>query len=166
MSRSLLVLLVLLAGCGGSTVRIRGVVPLNRNADGESTTVDVRFYQLRDQARFQGAAFAALWTEAEKTLGPDLIGPPVVITVLPGAAGDPPRRVEVAAAPWIGVMALMRSSDGQARTAVLPGDRLSDAVIELSGYGIRVDGLAETPPPGEVQPASATTPPATRAGRQ
>lgn len=146
MSRSICaILMAMLCGCAGSTVRVRGVAPLNLNGDGESTPVDVRFYPLRDQARFQGAAFAALWTDAEKTLGPDLIAPPVVVTVLPVAPTDPPLRVEVGPAPWIGVQALMRASDGSPRTLVLPAGRIGEAVIELHGYGLRVDGISAPP---------------------
>ena len=157
MPRSVLVLVLALAlaGCAGASVRVRGVAPLNLNADGESTPVDVRFYPLRDQARFQAAAFATLWTEAEKTLGPDLLAPPVVVTVLPGNAGEPPRRVEVPAAPWLGVQVLVRASDGSPRTLVLPGDRLGEALIELHAYGLRLEGLTEVAP---VPPAPPSRP--------
>jgi type VI secretion system VasD/TssJ family lipoprotein len=146
--RYLLVLVIALslAGCGGASVRIRGVAPLNLNADGESTPVDVRFYPLSSQTRFQGAAFAALWTDAAATLGSELLAPPVVVTVLPGAAGDPPLRVEVPAAAWLGVQVLVRKSDGSPRTLIVAGNRLDEALIELRAYGLRVEGLSVSPP--------------------
>jgi len=155
-----LLLAVVLVGCGGPSVRLRGVAPLNRNAAGESTTVDVRLFPLRSQGRFQGAGFEALWTEAERILGPDLLAPPTVATVLPGAAGDPPQRVAVegaAQAGWIGVLALVRRNDGTPRTVVLPADRAGEGVIELTGYGLRVVGLSGTAAPA-VQRSTADAP--------
>lgn len=146
--------LMLLAGCGGPTVRLRGVAPMNRNAAGESAPVDVRIYPLRDQGRFQGASFAVLWTDAERILGPDLIAPPTVATVLPGVVGDAPRRIEVAGAAssrWLGLLLLVRQSDGTPRTLVLPTERASEGVIELSGYGLRlVDGAGPAAAPAPV----------------
>lgn len=145
-----LVVMVFCAGCGGPSVRLRGVAPLNRNAAGESTPVAVRLYPLRGEARFQGAAFEALWTDAERILGPDLIAPPTVVTVLPGAAGDPPQRVLIDGglqAQWIGVVALVRRNDGNPRTAVLPAERADDGVIELTGYGLRLPDRAPVAAP-------------------
>ncbi len=144
------ILALLLAGCGGPSVRLRGIAPLNRNVSGESTPVDVRIYPLREQGRFQGAAFEALWTDAEKVLGPDLIAAPTVATVLPGVAGDAPQRITVqnaGQAQWIGVLALVRKGDGTPRTLILPVDRAGEGVVELTGYGLRVIDLAAEPAP-------------------
>lgn len=174
MPRTLLLImsaLLVVAGCTSHRVRVRGVAPMNVNGDGESTPVDVRFYPLRDQARFQAAAFEALWVEGERILASDLAGPVVVATVLPGSAGDPPRRVDLGVdGRWIGVLALVRRSDGTPRSAVIPADRLEDAVIEVRGLGLRIDGidLAAAPAaPAEVATPAAATPrmPSIRQGR-
>jgi type VI secretion system VasD/TssJ family lipoprotein len=53
----------LLAACGGpSYVRVRGVSPLNVNDSNESTPVDVRLYQLKDDGRFTRARVEELFS--------------------------------------------------------------------------------------------------------
>ena len=57
-----LTLLILLVGClvgcsSSATLQMRGVAPLNLNDAGESTPVDVRIYQLKNDAAFKRATF-------------------------------------------------------------------------------------------------------------
>jgi type VI secretion system VasD/TssJ family lipoprotein len=136
------VLLTTLAGCSGRTAQIRGVIPLNLNSEGESTPVDLRIYPLRTDNAFARAGFAALWTEPSQTLGDELIGSPITLTVLPGSSGDAPHIVDLGSqagqAAWIGVQLLVRREDDLPRTLLLPAGRLPEVVIEAVGYGLRL----------------------------
>ncbi len=131
---------LLLAGCAARTAQIRGIAPLNRNAEGESTPVDVRFYLLRDDDAFARAGFAALWTDAAGSLGHELIGKPAVATVLPGAITDPVACVDLPGdeAAWVGVQLLVRREGELPRTLLIPVERLSSCVVEVTGYGLRL----------------------------
>jgi len=135
-----LLLCLPLAACASQTVRLRGVAPLNRNAEGESTPVDVRLYSLRDDDAFSRASFAALWTTPGAALGGELQGQPRTVTVLPGEAGELPQIVQIDASAWIGVQALVRREDALPRTLLIPAERLPGAVIEVTGYGLRLAG--------------------------
>lgn len=134
--------MAMLAGCTTRSANLRGVAPLNRNAEGESTPVDVRFYALRDDAAFARASFAALWTSPQQVLGTELIGQPVVVTVLPGTATDLPRPCLLGSgsgdARWIGVQLLTRGEGDLPRTLLLPADRLPGCVIEATDFGLRL----------------------------
>lgn len=132
--------LMALGGCATRTAQVRGVAPLNRNAEGESTPVDVRFYQLRADAAFARAGFAALWTDPAGTLGGELLGPPIVLTVLPGALADPAQALALPGgeAAWIGVQLLVRREGELPRTLLIPAGRLSTCVVEVTGYGLRL----------------------------
>jgi type VI secretion system VasD/TssJ family lipoprotein len=133
-------LVLLLAGCASRTAQVRGVAPLNRNAEGESTPVDVRFYLLRDDDAFARAGFAALWTDPAGSLGSELVGRPTVATVLPGAVTDPAACVDLPGdeAAWVGVQLLVRREGELPRTLLIPIDRLSSCVVEITGYGLRL----------------------------
>src|SRR3954463_10442884 len=86
-------LAIALSGCGVLTAHVRGLAPLNPNDYGESTPVDVRFYQLRRAERFRAASVEQLWTAADAALTTDRVCDPVVATVFPGAPGDEPTAV-------------------------------------------------------------------------
>jgi type VI secretion system VasD/TssJ family lipoprotein len=153
-----LVATAVLAGCSSATLQVRGVAPLNLNEAAESTPVDVRFYQLRDDAALKRAPFEKLWTEDEKVLGQDRLAPPKVISVLPGNATDQPARIalgELAAGTrFIGIMALYAKTDARdSRIVVLPVGEAEKPVIEFSGYGI---ALVRDDQPREAKPASGT----------
>jgi type VI secretion system protein VasD len=157
----LLAILVLAVGCARTaTLQMRGVAPLNLNDAGESTPVDVRIYQLKDDGAFRRATFEKLWTEDEKTLGQDRLAPPRVESIVPGNPTDKPKLIalgELATGTrFIGIMALYAKSDARdARTLVLPVDEADEPVIEFSGYGISLakeqrkaasDGEGDTKP--------------------
>lgn len=136
-------LLVLATGCSRSaTVQMRGVAPLHVNDAGESTPVKVRIYQLTRGDRFAAATVEQLWTDAAATLGDELAGDPVEVSVLPGNAGAEPMRVDLAKLPQgvsaIGVLGLFRRPDAQdQRKLVVPVEDAGANVIELTGYGVR-----------------------------
>jgi type VI secretion system VasD/TssJ family lipoprotein len=154
----------MLAGCSQTaTMQVRGLVPLNLNDTGESTPVDVRFYQLRDATAFKRATFEKLWTEDEKVLGQDRLAPPKVVSVLPGNPTDQPTKValgELATGTrFIGVMALYAKTDARdARTLVLAVEEAERPVIEFSGYGIALSTDRKTTTDatkdGDAKPAS------------
>ena len=157
-----------LAGCSQTaTMQVRGLVPLNLNDTGESTPVDVRFYQLKDATAFKRATFEKLWTEDEKVLGQDRLAPPKVVSVLPGNPTDQPTKValgELATGTrFIGVMALYAKTDARdARTLVLALEEAEKPVIEFSGYGIALSSDKKaadtsTTKDGDRKPASKAT---------
>lgn len=141
LSFALLLALLMAGGCGARVAQVRGVAPLNRNPLGESTPVDVRFYALRRDQAFAAAGFAQLWTDPARSLGGDLIGEPVVATLLPGADDAAPQLVvlpEAGEAAWIGVQLLARNEDALPRTLLIPAERLAGTLIEANGYGLRL----------------------------
>jgi type VI secretion system protein VasD len=143
--------LVLLVGCSSTaTLQVRGVAPLNLNDAGESTPVDVRIYQLKDDAAFKRATFEKLWTEDEKVLGQDRLAAPRVESIVPGNATDQPKRIALGelevGTRFIGIMALYAKTDARdARVLVLPLSEAEKPVIEFSGYGISIAGEAKKP---------------------
>ncbi len=145
--------LVLVAGCAPPSIRARGVVPLNVNTVNESTTVDVRFYQLTEDGTFLTAPFESLWTDAPAALGGTLIGKPVTRTVFPGALGDPPVTLELApfadSAKYLGVLALFRGGDGSPRQLAIRSAAIGDGVLELTGYSLRFNTGAKDEKPRE-----------------
>jgi len=80
--------LMLLSACGGPTwVYLRGLKPMNENERKESTAVDLRIYQLKDDSRFNQATVDKLWTDDTGALADDIIAMKQ-ITVQPGVADD------------------------------------------------------------------------------
>ena len=146
-----LTLLILLVGCTDSaTLQMRGVAPLNLNDAGESTPVDVRIYQLKNDAAFKRATFETLWTEDKKVLGQDYLAAPLTESIVPGNATDQPKRIHMdeleAGTRFIGIMALYGKTDARdARLLVLPVEGVDKPVIEFSGYGISLAGEAKKP---------------------
>lgn len=147
-----LALLILLVGCTRSTtLQMRGVAPLNLNDAGESTPVDVRIFQLKDDGAFKRATFEKLWTDDKAVLGQDSLAPYRVVSIVPGNPTDQPKQITIAeletGTRFIGVMALYAKADARdARVLVLPVDEADEPVIEFSGYGISLskDGKPAT----------------------
>lgn len=172
---ALLAMLVLSAGCSSNArVQLRGIAPLNVNDTDESTPVDVRFFALSSDAKFLGAGFETLWTDAAGALGSDLIGKPVQAAVYPGGPQDDPVDVAVptGGAGWIGIMALYRRSDGLPRTLAVRAEECDDRVLELTGYGMRWEGASKDgtvpggTPPSQAEPAKAAEPAKPTSSRQ
>jgi len=162
----------LMTGCGSASARVRGVAPLNLNDNNESTPVDVRFFQLADDGTFRRTTFDALWVDAAKALGGDLLGTPVVKTVFPGSRGDQPTEIALGKlsgkTKFIGVMGLYRRTDGtDRRILVLPIDRIGKDVIEVSGYSVALSTEGSPADGGKSpsnQPGAAPTKTATGGG--
>ncbi len=159
---SFVALLIVLVGCTRSTtLQMRGVAPLNLNDAGESTPVDVRIFQLKDDGAFRRATFEKLWTDDKAVLGQDSLAPYRVVSIVPGNTTDQPKQVAIAelepGTRFIGIMALYAKADARdARVLVLPVDDADDPVIEFSGYGISLGGdkkPAAANGDGKAQPA-------------
>lgn len=147
----ILALLIVLTGCTRSTtLQMRGVAPLNLNDAGESTPVDVRIFQLKDDGAFKRATFEKLWTDDKAVLGQDSLAPYRVVSIVPGNNTDQPKQVAIAelepGTRFIGIMALYAKADARdARVLVLPVDDADEPVIEFSGYGISLAGEEKKP---------------------
>jgi type VI secretion system VasD/TssJ family lipoprotein len=134
--------LLLSAGCGDSraTLQLHGQSPLNANDQGESTPVDVRFYQLKNDAKFRSATVDSLWTDDKKILGDDLLGEPATATVFPGNAADAPVPFTVnldAQAHFLGVLALYHKADADDhRMLLIPIDDAGKETLLFTGYAV------------------------------
>jgi type VI secretion system protein VasD len=140
-SRTAWLAILVLSGCGVDAVFVRGIRPLNMNDKGESTPVNIRVYQLKDNRKFLDSVFEDLWLKDKEVLGEDLLGEATVATVLPGSRDDGPQKVEIgeiaSGTLYIGVMSLFaRQSTGQDRRRTVRVEDSDHVVFELAGYGI------------------------------
>lgn len=135
-------LAALLAACGGPvTLRMRGVKPLNENDRKENVPVDVRIYQLKDNARFERATVEDLWVKDKETLAEDLAAVKTV-TVFPAEAQDKPQEVDLGRVEpsirFIGLLALYpREEPGQPRKVTAPVSEAGRVIWEFTGYRVR-----------------------------
>jgi len=133
--------LALLAACGGpSSLYYRGVKPMNENERKESNSVDVRIYQLKDDARFNQATIEKLWTDDKAALGEDLIAMKPA-TVYAGSADDKERSVELGELPdavrFVGVLALYPKEDDKGPRKMLLAKSELGTVLRFTGYHIQ-----------------------------
>ncbi len=133
--------LALLGACGGpKSVYVKGLKPLNENDRKESTPVDLRIYQLKDDARFKQAPVENLWVKPKEALGEDILGEKT-ITVFPqdppGENKEVPLGVLPEATRFIGVLALYSKEDDKGpRRMVVAAAEAGSGVFELTGYHI------------------------------
>ena len=133
-----------LGACGGTGyVRVRGVAPLNVDGSNQSTPVDIRVYQLRDDARFLLARVEDLWTKDKEVLAGDFIAQKKV-TVFPGRAEEAPRDVDFGELPpdcrFIGILALFSMPDDRGpRHLVIPAEEAIGRVLRLTGSHVRLE---------------------------
>jgi len=133
--------LALLAACGGpSSLYYRGVKPMNENDRKESNSVDIRIYQLKDDARFNQATIDKLWSDDKAALADDLVAMKSA-TVFAGSADDKERLVELGELPeavrFVGVLALYPKEDDKGpRKLLLPKSELG-TVLRFTGYHIQ-----------------------------
>lgn len=138
------VLAASLSACGGpSFVRVRGVSPLNVNDSNESTPVDIRVYQLKDDGRFTRARVEELWTKDKEVLADDLIAQKK-ITVFPGRAEEAPKDVEIgelkADCRFIGILALFSKADDKGpRHLVIPAKDAKGRVLRFVGSHVSLE---------------------------
>jgi type VI secretion system protein VasD len=134
--------ILVLIGCTVPVkLQMRGVKPLNENERKENTPVDVRIYQLKDNARFDRATIDNLWMKDKETLAEDLAAVKT-ITVFPAEAQDKPQVVDLGTVDpsirFIGILALYaKEEEGKPRKVVVPVAEADDVVWEFTGFQIR-----------------------------
>ena len=130
-----------LVACNPATrLRVRGVAPLNLNEANESVPVDVRIYQLKDDARFARAKAEDLWVKPKEVLAEDVVAEKK-ITVFPGRPEDAPQDVEIGQLPpevrFVGILALYSKTDDKGpRHLVLPREEANNRILRFSGYHV------------------------------
>jgi type VI secretion system VasD/TssJ family lipoprotein len=142
-----LVMLTLLAGCSSTTVTMdfMALKPVNAlgSATGESRVIEIRIYQLKDDAKFKAATVDAVWTNAEETLGDELIEVKLGESIFPeDKAAAVGKEITLdplnSATKFIGILALFSETDTGERKVVVTLDEADDVVFELTGYHISV----------------------------
>jgi len=135
----------LMIGCGSvKSIYIKGVDPMNLNFQGESTPVDVRIYQLRDDKRFNMAQFEDLWTKDEKVLGDDKLSDPTVTTLYPGNKNDSPRKIDLGnlktETRYLGILALYlgKGKDDHKRHMAISLKDAGKGVFTFTDYKIQI----------------------------
>ena len=136
----------LMAGCTATSVNLKfiAVEPVNELQPGESRNVDVRVYQLKDEAKFKAATVDELWVNAETVLAEQLIEVKLGESIYPEKPGAPKGR-EIIIDPlkpeckFIGVLALFQTGDevGE-RKLVVPVKEAGSVTFELTGNHIAV----------------------------
>ncbi|MCC6464577.1 MAG: type VI secretion system lipoprotein TssJ [Planctomycetes bacterium] len=138
-------LLLVLAGCSSTSVDVKlvAVAPVNELEPGESRPVEVRLYQLKDEARFKAASVDDLWEKAKETLAEDLLDEKIGESIFPEKKDANPQGKTITLQPlkaetrFIGVLALYKQpADSGEQKIVVPLDQADDVVFELTGYHI------------------------------
>ena len=142
--------LAMLTGCASTTLTMEfiAIEPVNLNqeegASTDSRVVDVRIYQLKEDAKFDAATVDAVWSDAEGTLGDSLLAVKLGESIFPEKPDGPRNGKEITLDPldaqtrFIGVLALYSASDDGPRKVVVPVDQASSVLFELTGYHIKV----------------------------
>jgi type VI secretion system VasD/TssJ family lipoprotein len=135
--------LTLLSACGGPTwLYLRGLKPMNENDRKESTAVDLRIYQLKDDSRFNQATVDKLWTDDKGALGDDVIQMKQ-ITIQPGVAEDKPIEINLGDLPdsvrFIGLFALYPKEDDKGPRKLVIPRKEAGTVLRLTGYHIQAE---------------------------
>ena len=146
----LTIALALIAGCTSTTVTLNVVAlkPVNEGkvgdaTDGESRVVEIRIYQLKDDAKFKAATVEDVWTNAEGALGDSMIAVKLGESVFPEDANGQANGKQITIDPldantkFIGILALFSDSDDGERKVVVPLDQADDVLFELTGYWIK-----------------------------
>ena len=135
--------LALLSACGGTTtVYLRGLKPMNENERKESTAVDLRIYQLKDDSRFNQATVDKLWTDDKGALADDLISVKT-ITVQPGVVDDKQVEIPLGELPdsvrFIGFFALFSKEDDKGPRKLVVARKEAGNALRLTGFHIATD---------------------------
>lgn len=135
--------LTLLSACGGPTwVYLRGLKPMNENERKESTAVDLRIYQLKDDSRFNQATVDKLWTDDKGALADDIIAVKT-ITVQPGVADDKLVEINLGELPdsvrFIGFFALFPKEDDKGPRKLVVAKKDAGSALRLTGFHIAAD---------------------------
>jgi type VI secretion system VasD/TssJ family lipoprotein len=145
MMRALAMLSALvLTSCCSHPVRLsaEAVAPLNENDQKQSTPVDFRVYQLKDDFRFRQATLDQLWTQDRQTLDEDLVAVRQV-TVYPDSGAARSMVIQLGVLPhsvrFIGVVANFRKASEQGTPKVLiSAGEAADRVLRFTGYRVEL----------------------------
>jgi type VI secretion system protein VasD len=144
--------MLLLAGCTSTALTLDFVAlkPVNEvklesgGSSGESRVVDVRVFQLKDDAKFKAATVDDIWTNAEGVLGDSLIEVKLGESVFPEDPDGKAVGKQITLDPvntgarFIGILALFSNSDEGERKVVVPLEQADDVLFELTGYHINI----------------------------
>lgn len=142
----LLLVGVVLAGCSSTSVTVKFVAiePVNELQPGESRPVEVRVYQLRDDAKFKAATVDEIWENDKGVLAEHLIEVKLGTSIYPEKK-DSPQGNEVKIEPlnsecrFIGVLALYKAADEKGdQKVVVPVGEAGSVTFELTGNRITV----------------------------
>jgi type VI secretion system VasD/TssJ family lipoprotein len=147
----LVLALAMLSACTSTTLTLNFVAlkPVNEGkvgeaTDGESRVVEVRIFQLTDDAKFKAAPVDDVWTDAKGALGDTLIATKEGESVFPEDNNGKANGKEITIDPldantrFIGILALFSDKDKGERKVVVPVDQADDVLFELTGYHITV----------------------------
>jgi type VI secretion system VasD/TssJ family lipoprotein len=138
-----------LTGCASTTLTLEfiAIEPVNlasADAEGKSRVVDVRIFQLKDDAKFSSATVESIWSDAEAALGDSLLATRQGESIFPEAPEGPRNGKEIVLDPldgqtrFIGVLALFSETDDGPRKVVVPVAEAGSVLFELTGYHIKV----------------------------
>ncbi|MBK9974820.1 MAG: type VI secretion system lipoprotein TssJ [Planctomycetes bacterium] len=152
MPRKLLLLGLSLVACGlfvgcsstSLTVKFVAIEPVNELQPGESRPVDIRIYQLKDDAKFKAATVDEIWENDKAVLADALIEVKLGESIFPEKA-DKPQGKEITLDPlnadckFVGVLALYKNKDakGDQKTVIAVADA-SSVTFELTGNHIKL----------------------------
>lgn len=134
------------AGCSSTSVTVKFVAiePVNELQPGESRPVDIRIYQLRDDAKFKAATVDEVWENDKGVLAEHLIDVKLGSSIYPEKK-DKPQGTEITIEPlsgecrFIGVLALYKNADEKGeQKVVVPVGEAGSVTFELTGNRITV----------------------------
>jgi type VI secretion system protein VasD len=133
-------------GCPPAQTRVQVAInaasKVNTDTGGESLSVVVRIYQLKDKGRMESADYNAIWKSDKETLSDDLLERQERV-IQPGTQ----ELLEIqpnASASCLGIVALFRNPSGDAWRKVIPLTKgkvqklavtLSEQTIEITPTG-------------------------------
>lgn len=129
-----------LGACCGAPISVwfQGVIPMNVNEKGKSTSVQLLIFQLSNDSNFGEATAESLWTDYRKVLRDELVAVTSVM-VEPGADVDKPQEVWLGNLPgpvrFLGFLANFSKEDEMgSRKLLLKRDQALGVLLRLTGY--------------------------------
>ncbi|MBE7490541.1 MAG: type VI secretion system lipoprotein TssJ [Planctomycetes bacterium] len=142
----LLLIGALMTGCSSTSVSLKFVAiePVNELQPGESRPVDIRVYQLRDDAKFKTATVDEIWENDKAVLADHLIDVKLGTSVFPEKK-EKAQGMQVTIEPlsaecrFLGVLALYRQADEKGeQKLVVPVGEAGSVTFELTGNRIAI----------------------------
>ena len=116
------------------SIRLESGKDLNQNRSGVSSPVNIRIYQLSDDAKFQDADFAKIWDDDESSLEGSLVRKRELDLA---AESNSEFELQVQKGTrFIGVMGLFDKEEDKEWRVVVPIEDVSDLTFFFEGYTI------------------------------